>query len=191
MIPLVTPWLALRWVRAALVVVVLGAAAAAGWTVEHWRLGAQIARVQRDLEADARRDSEAARESERLGRVARDRSLDHAHAQAAAARRDAAGARRTADLLRDAAVRIAAARDAAGEPTAVAAGQDGPGPGLVRADVLRGLVAAAAADAAELGRAGADMVSALALARVANEQCAAEHAIARGVVERLRAEVVP
>ncbi len=143
------------------------------------------------LAQEALDGQESVRESERLANADRSRSMSNAATQIEVVRRDAAGAHTVARQLRDAAVRIAAARDAAGDSGPVAPGGDAAGPGLVPPKLLLGVGADVAASAAEMAAAGADLAEALARARVANDQCRAEYGAAQRLIGRLRGEVTP
>lgn len=175
------------WVRLGLAAAALAAAALGGWYFEHLRLGVQIADMTREAETALREATETARETEKLGRLARDRSLDRAHSDLQAADRSAATAHAAAQQLRDSYIRLSAEPSATGSG-ALTAGQDAAGPGLVPPDMRRGPVADVAASLAELAGAGADLVASLARARVANEQCQREHVIA---VSISRGDVTP
>lgn len=159
------------WIRIALAAAALAAAAAGGWTLEHWRLGAQISRIERDQAERVRQASEAARETERLGRMARDRSLDHAHQRLATAHAAARAADDTAGQLRQHIAALAAEYQAGGHPAPLGSGVSAGPAILVHTDVLGWLEAR-----------GREAAAALQAAHDAAVQCSAEYAIARGEV---------
>jgi hypothetical protein len=164
-IPLPLPYL-----RLALAAVALSAAAAAGWTLEHWRLGAKVARMERDAEQAARQASETARENERLGRMARDRSLDDAHRRLTTAHAAARSADDVAGQLRQHIAQLAAEYQAGGRPAPLGSGVAAGPAVLVHADVL-GWLATYGREAAAAAQAAHD----------AAIQCGIEYGIARGI----------
>lgn len=158
------------WVRIALAAAALAAAAAGGWTLEHWRLGAQLARMERDQAEAARQASEASREIEQLGRLARDRSLDDARRRLTTAHAAARAADDTAGQLRQHIAALAAEYQAGGHPAPLGSGVAAGPAILVHTDVLGWLEARGREAAADLQA-----------AHDAAVQCGVEYSIARGI----------
>lgn len=142
--------------------IALAAAAAgayAGWQVEHWRLGGQIA----DIKAKAAEQTEAHRATERQWADHVIKMGDDSNAEAEKLRAAAARAGAAARSLHD-----AAARRAAEAPAAAGAGQAATPAAVVLADVFR------RAD----GRAG-ELAAALDASRAAGLACERFDALTR------------
>ena len=157
----------LSWLAGAAVAGALVAGSAA-WTARGWLADSEMAERDRQAAAALRAETDRQAEIERVGRMARDRSLDHAHAQITAAHRAARGADATAGLLRQHVVALAADRAAGADPAPLGSGVAAGPAILVHTDVLDWLESA-----------GREAAAALDLARIAGLACQAEYAAVR------------